>query len=65
MTLTVHGDFLSELFLSIRLISALSFYIKFGTKNATWEHAHFMMLHPINLLDISNQAKQIITSNKD
>ena len=35
------GIFLFELFLSIRLNSLILFYIKFGTKDATWEHDHF------------------------
>ena len=48
-------DFLFELFLSIRLsLSVILFYIKFGT------HGNMIIvikLHPINPLNISNQAK--------
>ena len=51
------GFFLFELFLSIRLNSVILVYIKFGTKYATWEHDHFMKLHPINPLDILKRAK--------
>ena len=51
------GIFLFELFLSIILYSVILFYIKFGTKHATWEHDHFMELHPIDPLDISYHAK--------
>ena len=57
MTSSVHWDFLFKLILSIRFNSVILFYIKFGTKHATGNMVIFMMLHTINPLDISNQAK--------
>ena len=51
------GIFLFELFLSIRLNSVILFYIKFGTKHATWEHDYFYGVDFYQSFGLSYQAK--------